>query len=101
MMSERHICHIHRIASVCAVIVFAFGVQRSAGAEEPSLIGSMSIEDLKGLYLSCEEAAIVSRLDSGDAMYCSVIYEELKKKAFAGDFKRMKAWRDRQELPLG
>jgi hypothetical protein len=52
----------------------------------------MSIDDLKRSYVSCSDAAMKSRLDSGGTMYCSVLYEELKRRAFGGDFDRLLAW---------
>jgi hypothetical protein len=53
---------------------------------------AMSIDDLKRSYVSCSDAAMKSRLDSGGTMYCSVLYEELKRRAFGGDFDRLLAW---------
>jgi hypothetical protein len=53
---------------------------------------AMSIDELKRGYVSCSEAAVKSRLDNGSVMHCSVIYEELKRRAFGGDFERLLAW---------
>ena len=57
------------------------------------------IEDLKSAYLQCERAAVSSKLATGDIMFCSVIYEELKQRAFGGEFTRLKAWADEHLRP--
>ena len=54
----------------------------------------LSTEQLKTAYLECERAALIEKLGSGDAMLCSVIYEDLKYREFGGDFLRLKAWAD-------
>ena len=61
----------------------------------------MSIHELKAVYLGCEQSAAAGRLNAGDLMYCSLVYEELKEKAFAGDFLRIKSWLDRRSSPTG
>jgi len=61
----------------------------------------MPIEKLKVIYLGCERTASAGRLDGGDAMYCSMVYEELKKKGFGGEFRHIRSWLDRQSMPLG
>jgi hypothetical protein len=72
-----------------------------ASADESHRIASMPIEELKGVYLGCEQAATASRLNGDDVMYCSLVYEELKAKAFGGEFRRIRAWLDRKKMPLG
>ncbi len=52
----------------------------------------ISIADLQALYLDCELRAQAGRLAGADASGCSVIYEELKSRAFGGDFRRLNAW---------
>jgi hypothetical protein len=47
---------------------------------------------LKAAYLRCERAATGRLLGAGDAANCSVIYGELLKVGFDGDFKRLLAW---------
>ena len=58
------------------------------------------LDRLKGAYLECERAAVSDRLPTGEIMLCSVIYEELKQRAFDGDFLRMKVWADQYLHPL-
>lgn len=50
------------------------------------------VHSLKAAYLRCEQAAIQRLLGTDDAASCSVIYEELLKVGFGGDFKRLLAW---------
>jgi hypothetical protein len=50
------------------------------------------IVELKRVYLACNRAAIDGRLNTGGIMHCSVVYEELKRRAFGGDFHKLLAW---------
>jgi hypothetical protein len=54
----------------------------------------ISLDGLKSTYLACERTALSGRMESGAIMVCSAIYEELKHRAFDGDFPRLKAWAD-------
>jgi hypothetical protein len=65
------------------------GLVAATGASATS---ASSIDDLKRGYVACEGAALSNRLDKGDVVQCSVIYEELKHRAFGGDFQRLRAW---------
>jgi hypothetical protein len=49
-------------------------------------------EQLKSAYLQCERLALTTPLDFGTAAQCSVVYEALKQRVFAGDFERLHAW---------
>jgi hypothetical protein len=60
-----------------------------------------SIAALKQIYLDCERIATRGGLDTAWIMGCSVVYEELKQRAFDGDFKRLKAWADTQLVAEG
>ena len=60
---------------------------------------AIPLEKLKSAYLQCEQTAVSGRLGTGDIMLCSVLYEELKQRAFGGDFPRLKAWADGQLRP--
>jgi hypothetical protein len=53
-------------------------------------------DGLKNAYLSCHRAAIDGGLDTVAIMQCSVLYEELKRVAFGGDFEKLLAWADAQ-----
>jgi hypothetical protein len=52
----------------------------------------MSIDDLKGAYLACEGSAGGGRMHDAEALLCSIIYEELKQRAFGGDFQSLRRW---------
>lgn len=51
-----------------------------------------TIEQLKTMYLSCNDAALNGRPERHGIMRCSILYEELKQRAFAGDFDRLLEW---------
>lgn len=50
------------------------------------------IAELKRVYLSCDRAATGGQLNSAAIMQCSIVYEELKRRAFGGDFGKLLAW---------
>ena len=53
---------------------------------------AMPVDELKRVYLSCNRAAMGSQLDTPGIMQCSVVYEQLKLRAFGGDFEKLRAW---------
>jgi hypothetical protein len=52
--------------------------------------GDMPIKQLKDVYLDCEREAAASALGTDDVMYCSMAYEELKRREFHGNFERIR-----------
>ena len=52
----------------------------------------VSIDEMKRMYLWCDRAAISGQLNTDGIMQCSIVYEELKRRAFGGDFDKMLAW---------
>ena len=56
-----------------------------------------SVDALKREYLACDRSAMSGRLSSGGIMHCSMVYEELKRRAFGGDFDRLLAWSNSQQ----
>lgn len=52
----------------------------------------VSIDELKRVYQSCDREAISGQLSAGGIMNCSIVYEELKRRAFGGDFDKFLAW---------
>lgn len=70
-------------------------------AGDASRTDRMSVETLKSVYLECERSASGNRLGTGDAMHCSIVYEELERQAFDGDFGRIRSWLARQSTPVG
>lgn len=59
---------------------------------EVALQADPTIGELKALYLRCSDAALQGRLASAEIGQCSIVYEELKRRAFDGDFDRLLAW---------
>ncbi|TIM79229.1 MAG: hypothetical protein E5Y58_01595 [Mesorhizobium sp.] len=56
----------------------------------------MPIRLLKDLYLDCEREAAAGALGTDDIMQCSIAYEELKRRAFDGNFARIRVWAETQ-----
>src|SRR5213083_2202659 len=57
------------------------------------------IDALKRLYLLCERASTNGTLNAGGAAYCSIVYEELKRRAFGDNFEKLSAWARAQQSP--
>lgn len=81
--------------TACAGLVALMAPLAHAQSSSP-LPEAVSIDELKNLYLGCERAALAGSLDGEAVMHCSVAYEELKRRAFGGDFQSLKAWSDAQ-----
>ena len=89
MISFRNFARAFVLAAVgLAVATHAIAQSDMSAAPE------IPIASLKNAYLQCERAAVSGRLGTDEIMLCSVIYEELKQRAFGGDFSRLKAWAD-------
>lgn len=54
-------------------------------------------EELKLLYLRCSQETLERRLDAGEAMACSVVYDVLLRNYFGGDFVQLLAWSRAQQ----
>ncbi|MGH8637485.1 MAG: hypothetical protein ACREUX_14865 [Burkholderiales bacterium] len=52
----------------------------------------LSEREMKLFYTRCSREGISRRLDGGEAMACSIGYDVLLRKHFAGDFERLLAW---------
>jgi hypothetical protein len=52
----------------------------------------LSERDMKLFYSRCSREGLVRRLEGGEAMACSIGYDVLLKKHFAGDFERLLSW---------
>ena len=52
----------------------------------------LTVAELKTIYLDCDRRATHESLGSAEVAACSVVYEELKKRAFDGDFAKLLAW---------
>jgi hypothetical protein len=52
----------------------------------------LSEREMKLFYSRCSQEGLSRRLDGGEAMACSIGYDVLLKKHFAGDFERLLHW---------
>lgn len=90
----------HRNSSVAATMAASILLATSASiphAQTPESSYAAidrDVSSLKAAYLRCEQVANERLLDLGEAATCSVIYEELLKIGFDGEFKRLLAWWD-------
>jgi hypothetical protein len=64
----------------------------AAGQAQRSDLKDTPTEALESLYLFCHGEAIRGRLAREAIMQCSVVYEELKWRAFEGDFEKLNHW---------
>ena len=77
-----------RYGLLCIALIAPLAYGQSTGGPREEA----RIEALKQAYLRCSDAALSGRLHTGGVQYCSEIYEELKERAFEGDFLRLLAW---------
>lgn len=63
-----------------------------AAPPQASVAKEPSVDQLKRLYLDCEHAAAQGVLPFSEAMRCSRTFEQLKARAFDGDYTRLHAW---------
>lgn len=88
----------HRALSIAATIAASLLLANLASnprAQPPNgthAAVDREVRSLKEAYLRCDRAATERLLDMGEAANCSVIYEELLRVGFGGDFKRLLAW---------
>lgn len=85
----------HKWAPRCMVVALYIAPVAHAG-QSGSTGADIPIDTLKQVYLVCERASLAGSLGTGEVMNCSIVYEELKRKAFGGSFQRLKAWSDSQ-----
>jgi hypothetical protein len=88
------------LASIAVVALIPVTEVRSQSSEAARL-GMTQLDGLKLVYLNCEHRAAAGDLDTSEIMKCSMIYEELKRRAFGGDFRLLKAWADKQVAAEG
>jgi hypothetical protein len=51
----------------------------------------MPVAELKSVYLACNDMRL-SQQQRSTIMWCSLVYEQLKARAFDGDFEKLLAW---------
>jgi hypothetical protein len=82
----------HKIVIGFAAAMLALATPLVHCQPQDDSLKTVPIDELKSVYLSCNRAAISGRLDTAAIMQCSVVYEELKRRAFEGDFDKLIAW---------
>ena len=77
-----------------SVVLAPLALSASMAFAQPGTgdFASTPVHEFKQAYLACEHAASRDRLDFGTAAVCSLIGEELLKRAFDGSFERLLAW---------
>lgn len=80
------------IIRVVTLVAIALAAPIAHGHSHSGEFEGVPIAELKRVYLSCDRAATGGRLNSAAIMQCSIVYEELKKRAFGGDFGKLLAW---------
>ena len=76
----------------CVILVAVALATAANGQADRTSLKSATVDDLKQAYLMCDAQAASGRLPASAIMWCSVIYEELKDKAFGGEFEKLLAW---------
>ena len=70
--------------ALCTLMAFAQGAN--------DRLASVSVDELKRVYLACDRVASQQLLDSDTAARCSFAGEALQKRAFGGSFDELLAW---------
>ena len=69
-------------AAAAAVVILGSSLTAPATAQLAKPVhAEIPIETLKSAYLKCERTAVSGNVAAGDIMLCSVIYEEVKRRA--------------------
>lgn len=75
--------------NVCGISLSLALCASQAMADTPRIV---PVDALKSVYLACERAVQSDDLTAANIRYCSTVYEELKRRAFHGDFKALLRW---------
>ncbi len=79
-------------------VLAASAVPAARGETGDDLLRDAPVDELKRAYLLCSREAASGRLNGPEIMQCSIVYEELKRRAFDGDFEKLFAWSRTQPL---
>jgi len=74
------------------LMLIASAASMAQGQSANRALKDAPIDELKRIYLACDRAAINGELDTAGIRQCSIVYEELKRRAFGGDFDELLAW---------
>ena len=66
------------------------------GNSADSALPPPTIDELKRAYLLCNRTAMKGSMEFTAAMQCSILYEQLKERAFNGDFYKLLEWSSAQ-----
>jgi hypothetical protein len=91
---QRRVSHV--TSTAITTIALLLGCIASASAQQPQSESGdkkqLTVAELKTIYLDCDRDVMRGLLGGAEAKACSVVYEELKKRAFDGDFDKFLAW---------
>lgn len=88
---------LHKTRLLAVILCTALSSVSAFGKSESGDKKQLSIAELKTIYLDCDRNVMRGRLGSSEMAACSVVYEELKKRAFNGDFDKFLAWSRAQD----
>ncbi len=87
---------VHVTLSTMLIAISPASMLVSDAQDLASAHADMPIKQLKDVYLDCEREAAAGALGTDDVMYCSMAYEELKRREFHGNFERIRVWTEAQ-----
>jgi hypothetical protein len=101
-MSMRQVVQSATAAAAVATLLHSAAMAQPAAAAQADPTGRPTAiatpEDLRATYLECDRLAMTTLLGAGTAATCSLVYEELKRRVFGGDFHRLWAWSRQQTM---
>lgn len=77
---------------LAALLVCALTPLGAVAQAAPAALQELTVEQLKRVYLACDRASLEGRPVASEIALCSIVYEELKRRAFDGDFDKLLAW---------
>jgi len=75
-----------------AAVIGCVALSIAATGHADSALRPPTIDELKRAYLLCNRTAMKGSIEFTAAMQCSILYEQLKERAFAGDFYKLLEW---------
>ena len=87
---------LHKTRCVALILCAALSSGTAFGKSESSDKKQLTVAELKTIYLNCDRNAMRGMLGSAEMAACSIVYEELKKRAFDGDFEKFLVWSQAQ-----